>query len=48
MPSLKANWQLMILKKLEVEKSKFDTEVKQRIKELEFQQATIRLKKGKT
>ncbi len=35
------------LKKLEVEKSKFDTEVKQRIKELEFRQATIKLKKVK-
>ena len=35
------------LKKLEVEKSKFDTNVKQRIKELEFQQATIRLNKVK-
>jgi multidrug efflux pump subunit AcrA (membrane-fusion protein) len=35
------------LKKLEVERSKFDTEVKKRIKELEFQQATIRLNKVK-
>jgi HlyD family secretion protein len=33
------------LKKLEVERSKFDTEVKKKIKELEFQQATIRLNK---
>jgi HlyD family secretion protein len=33
------------LKKLEVERSKFDTEVKKRIKGLEFQQATIRLNK---
>jgi HlyD family secretion protein len=35
------------LKKLEVERSKFDTDVKKRIKELEFQQATIRLNKIK-
>jgi HlyD family secretion protein len=35
------------LKKLEVERSKFDTEVKKKIKELEFQQATIRLMKVK-
>jgi HlyD family secretion protein len=35
------------LKKLEVERSKFDTDVKKRIKELEFQQATIRLNKVK-
>lgn len=35
------------LKKLEVERSKFDTDVKKRIKELEFQQATIRLTKVK-
>lgn len=35
------------LKKLEVERSKFDTEVKKRIQELEFQQATIRLNKVK-
>ncbi len=35
------------LKKLEVDRSKFDTEAKKRIKELEFQQATLRLKKVK-
>ena len=35
------------LKKLEVERSKFDTEVKKRIKELEFQQATVKLNKIK-
>jgi HlyD family secretion protein len=35
------------LKKLEVESSKFDTEVMKKIKELEFQQATIRLDKVK-
>jgi HlyD family secretion protein len=35
------------LKKIEVERSKFDTDVKKRIKELEFQQATIRLNKVK-
>jgi len=35
------------LKKLELERSKFDTEVKKRIQELEFQQATIRLNKVK-
>ena len=35
------------LKKLEVERSKFDTDIKKRIKELEFQQATIRLNKVK-
>ena len=35
------------LKKLEVERSTFDTDVKKRIKELEFQQATIRLNKVK-
>ena len=35
------------LKKLEVEKSMFDTDVKQRIKELEFKQAAIRLSKVK-
>ena len=35
------------LKKLEVDRSKFDTEVKKRIKELEFQQATIKLNKVK-
>lgn len=35
------------LKKLEVERSKFDTDVKKRIKELEFQQATIKLNKVK-
>jgi HlyD family secretion protein len=31
------------LKKLEVERSRFDTDIKKKIKELEFQQATIRL-----
>jgi HlyD family secretion protein len=35
------------LKKLEVERSQFDTEVKKKIKELEFQQATIKLNKVK-
>jgi HlyD family secretion protein len=35
------------LKKLEVDRSKFDTDVKKRIKELEFQQETIKLKKVK-
>lgn len=35
------------LEKLELERSKFDTEVKKRINELKFQQATIRLKKAK-
>ena len=35
------------LKKLEVERSNFDTDVKKRIKELEFQQATIKLNKVK-
>ncbi len=35
------------LKKLEVERSKFDTDVKKRIKELEFQQATAKLNKLK-
>lgn len=35
------------LKKLEVQASKFDTEVQKKIKELEFQQATIRLNKVK-
>ncbi len=35
------------LKKLEVERSKFDTDVKKRIKELEFQQSTIKLNKVK-
>lgn len=35
------------LKKLEVERSKFDTDVKKRIKELEFKQATIKLNKVK-
>lgn len=35
------------LKKLEVERSIFDTEIKKRIKEFEFQQATIRLNKVK-
>jgi hypothetical protein len=35
------------LKKLEVERSRFDTENKRRIKELEFQQATIRMEKIK-
>jgi hypothetical protein len=35
------------LKKLEVERSKFDTDIKKRIKELEFQQATIKLNKVK-
>ena len=33
------------LKKLELERSKFDTEIKKRIKELEFRQAEIRLNK---
>ena len=33
------------LKKLEVDRSKFDSDVKKRIKELEFQQETIKLKK---
>lgn len=35
------------LKKLEVDRSKFDTDVKKRIKELEFQQETIKLNKVK-
>jgi multidrug efflux pump subunit AcrA (membrane-fusion protein) len=35
------------LKKLEVDRSKFDTDVKKRIKELEFQQATIKINKVK-
>jgi len=35
------------LKKLEVERSKFDTDVKKKIKELEFQQAEIKLNKVK-
>lgn len=35
------------LKKLEVERSRFDTQVKRRIKELEFRQAEIRLNKIK-
>ncbi|MCX6325298.1 MAG: HlyD family efflux transporter periplasmic adaptor subunit [Bacteroidia bacterium] len=35
------------LNKIEVERSKFDTDVKKRIKELEFQQAVIRLNKVK-
>ncbi len=35
------------LEKLELERSKFDTEVKKRIKELKFQQATVRLNKAK-
>jgi HlyD family secretion protein len=35
------------LKKLEVDRSKFDTDVKRRIKELEFQQAAIKLRKVK-
>lgn len=35
------------LKKLEVERSNFDTDVKKKIKELEFQQATIKLNKVK-
>ena len=35
------------LKKLEVERSKFDTEVKKKIKELEFQQATVKINKVK-
>jgi HlyD family secretion protein len=35
------------LKKLEVERSRFDTEIRKKIKELEFQQATIRLARVK-
>lgn len=35
------------LEKLELERSRFDTDVKKRIKELKFQQATVRLKKAK-
>ena len=35
------------LKKLEVERSKFDTDVKKRIKELEFLQSTVKLNKVK-
>jgi len=35
------------LKKLEVDRSKFDSDVKKRIKELEFQQETIKLNKVK-
>ncbi len=35
------------LKKLEVDRSKFDSDVKKRIKELEFQQEIIKLKKVK-
>jgi len=35
------------LKELEVERSNFDTDVKKKIKELEFQQATIKLNKVK-
>lgn len=35
------------LKKIEVERSQFDTNIKKKIKELEFQQATIKLNKVK-
>ena len=35
------------LEKLELERSKFETDAKKRIKELKFQQATIKLKKAK-
>lgn len=35
------------LKKLEVERSNFDTDVKKKIKELEFQQATVKINKVK-
>ena len=35
------------LEKLELERSKFDTDIKKRIKELKFQQATIRLNNAK-
>ncbi|MCK9638828.1 MAG: HlyD family efflux transporter periplasmic adaptor subunit [Prolixibacteraceae bacterium] len=35
------------LEKLELDRSRFDTDAKRRIKELKFQQATIRLKKAK-
>jgi multidrug efflux pump subunit AcrA (membrane-fusion protein) len=35
------------LEKLELDRSKFDTESKKKIKELKFQQATIKLKKAK-
>ncbi|MCK9411505.1 MAG: HlyD family efflux transporter periplasmic adaptor subunit [Prolixibacteraceae bacterium] len=35
------------LEKLELDRSKFDTDAKRRIKELKFQQATVRLKKAK-
>lgn len=44
MKSEQAAWDL---KKIEVERSLFDTEVKKRIKNLEFQQATIKLNKVK-
>ena len=44
---LKSEQAAFDLKKLEVERSKFDTDVKRRIKELEFQQATIKLNKVK-
>ena len=44
---LKTEQAMYDLKKLEVERSRFDTEIKRRIKELEFQQATIRMEKIK-
>jgi hypothetical protein len=44
---LKSEQAAFDLKKLEVDRSKFDTDVKKRIKELEFQQATIQLNKVK-
>ncbi len=44
---LKTEQAMYDLKKLEVERSRFDTENKRRIKELEFQQATIRMEKIK-
>ena len=44
---LKSEQAAFDLKKLEVDRSKFDTDVKKRIKELEFQQETIKLNKVK-
>ncbi len=44
---LKSEQSAYDLKKLEVERSKFDADVKKRVTELEFKQATIRLNKVK-
>jgi HlyD family secretion protein len=44
---LKSEQSAWDLKKLEVDRSKFDTDVKKKIKELEFQQATVKLNKVK-